>query len=167
MIPDAESEKKCVRIIQYLADKYQSVPFQPHITAAGVPDWSEEKVKQAVERIAGSTSQFKIRAKKVHCKSPPYQKLTLEVEKTAELHELHQRTDRGFKGDYSKKEYPHLSFLYSTIPCAELRYELKKVGNESLREINVKELALVRCKGTPEEWRTLYVWKLKENKSLI
>lgn len=145
------------QIIRQLAEKYHSISFQPHITLAGVPDWPEYEMIQAIQKIAVGTSPFELVAKKVHCKSSPYQKITLEVEKSGDLNALHKKTDTLFSGDFSKKEYPHISLLYSSLRCKDLQQQMADIEIDLPHKICLNRIALVHCKGTAEDWRTLYM----------
>lgn len=159
---DAESEKECGRLVNYLAGKYQESSFLPHITLGGVPDWPDKNIKSALERIVGATAPFELHTKSVQCKSSPYQKVTLAIESSSELHRLHQKTDTVLKGDYSKKEYPHISFLYSSLSCEKLQDEVYEIEKIKPQKVAIKEIALFHCKGTPDKWRMLYTCRLPE-----
>lgn len=161
---DDYSDAHCREMINELAEKYQSVAFQPHITLAGMPEWVEERIKNEVDRISDSISSFELPLKTVRCKNSPYQKLTIEVAESDKLNQIHQMIDAVFEGEYSKREYPHISFLYSTISCKNLQQERRKMDNYKPRKVVGNRIALVHCKGTPEKWRVLYRCKLNESK---
>lgn len=164
LIPDLESEKLCSAIIEELADTYQAPPFQPHITLAGVPDWPEERLNDTLITFTKSTSQFKLPAKHVRCGTFPYRKLTLEIEKTEELEALYQKVDELFEGQYSKRGYPHISFLYSSKPCDKLQDEVNRIERLRPSHIRADRVAMVQCKGTLEDWRMVSVCSmLKES----
>ena len=162
MIPDEESTGKCSRIINRLAEKYQSVSFQPHITLSALPDWPKERIFETIGRIADTTSTPLLNTKKVQCKKAPYQKITLEIERSKELNVIFNKIDEHLGGDYSKREYPHISFFYSRLPCKELKHDVKELEKTIPGKVTGKRIALVHCKGTPEEWRMLYERKLNE-----
>ena len=112
--------------------------------------------------ISGEVETFELSPRTVQCKSFPYQKITMGIKKSSALNHLHQTIDSRFKGNYSRRDYPHVSFLYSTMPCKKIDEEdLKEVERRCLPKISVNRIALVHCKGTPEEWRTLYMCALK------
>lgn len=117
---------------------------------------------ETTAKIAEETPPLLLDTKQVYCKKPPYQKITLEVERSAELHAIHTKIDNLFGGEYSKKEYPHISFFYSLKPCDELQREVSKIGRIVPQKVLGQKIALVHCKGTPEVWRMLYEWKLNE-----
>nr|WP_255695588.1 2'-5' RNA ligase family protein [Rhodohalobacter sp. 614A] len=160
MIPEEQAEMELGKSIQDLAEKYQSEPFQPHLTLAGIPHWTEEQMVKEIQKISGSTLPIELFLEKVQCKRFPYQKITIEVERTEELHALHQETDRLFGGDYSKTEYPHISLLYSTLECGGLQKTVSQLNEQIPPKVLLDRIALIRCKGTPEAWRTLYMRKL-------
>lgn len=162
MILDDQSTAQCQLIIQKLAEIYQSVSFTPHITLAGTPGWSPKKIKEAIDDIAAETSPLPFKTTSVRCSSKPYQKLTLGIEVSRELENLHKKTDQQFKGDFAKTDYPHISFLYSRIECWKTDQEIEKVEMDAPDRVTARQLALVQCKGTPESWKTLFEWDLKK-----
>lgn len=155
-----KSETIFSRIINSLAEKFISEPFQPHLTLAGVPDWDEERMVEEVKNIAGSTSQLELPLEKVRCKHSPYQKITVEVERAEALSSLHQRTNNHFEGSYSKTDYPHISLLYSHLECEGLQQIISEINEYIPQKVLLNRIALVRCKGTPDDWRTLYIGKM-------
>lgn len=113
-----------------------------------------------MKRIADEVCPFELTTQTIKCKSAPYQKITLGIEKSLTLHHVHQRVNNVFEGDHSKKNYPHISFLYSTLPCKKFREDVKEISKIRPKHIFADRIALVHCKGTPEEWRTLYMCAL-------
>ncbi|MDX1641452.1 MAG: 2'-5' RNA ligase family protein [Balneolaceae bacterium] len=160
MIPDEKPESKYRRIIQGLAEKYQSEAFRPHITLAGVPDWTEERIIKSIEKIAEDSPPLQLSTGNIYCKQSPYQKITLGVLKSQKLDALHQRIDGAFRGNFSKKLYPHLSLLYSRMSCSDLHQEIQGLEKKVDGQILFNRIAFIQCKGTPEDWRTLYLERL-------
>lgn len=145
-----------------MAETYQSVSFTPHITLSGTPNWERNRIEKAIEEIADETQPLKLKTTSLRCSSNPYQKMTHGIQKTPRLSSLHQKTDAAFKGDYTKKAYPHISYLYSRLECSAISHEIKQAEKEAPQEILANRLALIRCKGTPEAWKTLTIWELND-----
>lgn len=152
------------RIIKNLAETYHSESFQPHLTLAGVPDWTEEQMVHGIKRLAATVSPLELSLEKIHCKRSPYQKITIEVERSGALNTLHQKIDKLFGGNYSKTKYPHISLLYSRLECNDLQQVASEIKYRLPPKSILDRIALIRCKGTPEEWRTLYIGKMEECK---
>lgn len=147
-------------IIKNLAETYHSESFQPHLTLAGVPDWAEEQMVQGIKRLAAAVSPLELSLEKIHCKRSPYQKITVEVEKSEALNALHQKIDKIFGGNYSKTKYPHISLLYSRLKCKDLQQVASEIRHRLPPKSVLDRIALIRCKGTPEDWRTLYIGEM-------
>lgn len=114
-----------------------------------------------IDEIIEEVTPFELITQKVLCKPTPYQKITFGIRESPVLNYLHQKTDALFEGDYSKKDYPHISFLYSKIPCKNIDpEELDEIKRGTPKQVAFNRIALVHCKGTPEEWRMLYMCAL-------
>lgn len=161
MIFDEKSTRKCQSIIQKLAKTFQSVSFTPHITLSGTPDWAEDHIQSVTEKAIEGCLPLQLSTKSVHCSSNPYQKLTHAIQKTDPLRALHQKMDTCFDGDFAKKAYPHISYLYSKLSCERITSEIESFQKDTPKKVIANQLALVRCKGTPDMWRTVCKWTLK------
>lgn len=162
-MPSNEFRSGFSNVIEKLADQFHSVGFEPHITLASVPDWPKQKMTEKAGQIARMARPFSLKTSKVHCKSNPYQKLTLEIKKSDELERFHKLIDTVLEGDYSKKAYPHLSLLYSKLNCDKIHNHLTDIDLTYPAVISCNRLALLRCKGTPQNWEMLYSWELSES----
>lgn len=160
MIFDEESTARCQSIIQRLARTYQSVSFTPHITLAGTPEWTEKKIKTAIDDIAKESSPLELKTSSVRCSSNPYQKLTHGIRGSEQLSTLHQKTNTVFDGEFARKVYPHISYLYSRLDCSVVSNEIELIKKDAPEKIAANQLVLVQCKGTPEDWRMLFKWDL-------
>jgi hypothetical protein len=160
LILDDKSIIQCQSIIKRLAQTYQSVVFTPHITLSGTPDWAEEEIKTTIDEIVLDITPLELQTGSVRCSSNPYQKLTQGIRTTDQLGSLHQKVDTIFDGDYAKKTYPHISYLYSRLDCSNVSKSIESIEKEAPQNVLANQLALVRCKGTPEQWRMLNRWKL-------
>jgi 2'-5' RNA ligase len=160
LLPAANPGQHYSDIIKKLAHRYQSYPFIPHITISRVPDWEKDQIKSAVDDVAAEVPAFDLPVKAVHCGDHPYQKITVEVKKTAELTNISDKLDDVFGGAFSKREYPHLSLHYSTRPCDHFSEELEKLESEIRSPINIDKLALIKLTETPDRWQVIYSRKL-------
>jgi hypothetical protein len=151
----------CQSIIHRLARTYQSVEFRPHITLSGTPGWTKKNIRSAIDEILLGVASLELKTGSIRCSSNPYQKLTQSIQTTNQLGALHQKMDTIFDGDYAKKTYPHISYLYSMLNCSKVSQSIKSIEKEAPKRVLANELALVRCKGTPEQWRMLFAWELQ------
>lgn len=157
---DEESTSRSRAIIDRLATTYQSVSFTPHITLSETPDWTDKKIRLAIDKIANESQPLELKTTSVRCSSNPYQKLTHGIQTTDQLDTIHQKTDTYFEGDFAKKAYPHISYLYSRLNCSEVAHEIVSIQKDASQKIIANQFVLVDCKGTPADWRVLFRWKL-------
>lgn len=113
-----------------------------------------------IEEIVPDITSLELQTDSVRCSSNAYQKLTHSIQTTDRLASLHQKMNTIFDGDYAKKTYPHISYLYSRLDCSNVSKSIESIEKEAPQNVLANQLALVRCKGTPEQWRMLNRWKL-------
>jgi 2'-5' RNA ligase len=162
VLPDSGSGKHFSSLIGSLANRYNSFPFIPHITIAGVPDWESNEIKKAVNNISGNVEAFRLPVKKIQCGEHPYQKLTIAVEPNSGFKNILREIDHQFNGNFGKREFPHLSLLYSRLNCSGLQKEIENLPHKLPESIGVQTLALVKLDGTPDQWEIIHSRSLKE-----
>jgi len=155
LIFDQESHKRISTIIDRLAEKFHSVSFLPHITLSSTPDWDLDKINSEIENIVNKFSVLNLQGTTLQCSSHPYQKLTFGIKLSEELLSFHKTMDVCFGGDYSKKRYPHISFLYSRVDCEIVEKEIANIKLDLPKKVIAEKMALVHCCGTPENWKLL------------
>jgi len=162
LIFDQESHKRISTIIDRLAEEFQSVSFLPHITLSSTPDWELDKINSEIENVVNKFSVLNLHGTTIRCSSHPYQKLTFGIKISEELLSFHKTMDACFGGDYSKKSYPHISFLYSRINCEIVEKEIAKMKLNPPKKVIAEKMALVQCRGTPENWKILFTYSFAE-----
>lgn len=167
LLPDHKSAEFYRSEIERLSDQYQSFPFLPHITLSRVPDWNLPRLKTAVAQITEVAQQFFVQLTRVNCGDVPYQKITAEVQKTEQLRNLYDVTDNVLGGNFSKREYPHLSLHYSTGSCREFSAEIENLQGKLRSPIKIAQIALISLEGTPNQWKVVYSKYMKTNSSRI
>jgi 2'-5' RNA ligase len=160
LLPADNAARHYSDIIKKLAYSCQSYPFIPHVTISRVPNWESDQIKRAVDKVSAAVPLFDLPVETIHCGDQPYQKITVEVHKTEDLKKLSDELDCVLGGPFSKREYPHLSLLYSTMPCNDFTEEQEMLKSEILSPIKIEKLALIELTGTPDTWQVMYSKKL-------
>ncbi|MCC5904688.1 MAG: hypothetical protein JJU13_00650 [Balneolaceae bacterium] len=162
LLPGRDCDELFTDIIQKLARRYDAPIFMPHITIGRVPDWEPEKIIHAIDVISENTSRFSMPVKTVHCKNHPYQKISVETEPVPGFETLLGQINHQFCGEYGKREYPHLSLLYSKLPCSRLQDKVVRLRSKMPDQIHLYQLAYISVSGTPEQWHVIHSCSLKE-----
>lgn len=157
ILPDQESEKDLLKIINRCSALLNSETFLPHITISRVPDLPVQELKERILRITESHSRFKMEPDGIECRSEPYQKICLRCVPNHPYKNLTETIDRSFGGSFSKKTDPHISMLYSDSPCSRLTALLEELDRLKITRlpVNCYRLGLVRFSGTPSDWKLL------------
>lgn len=150
--PDPSRASHFRKWIMRLSEKYNSPLFDPHITLSRIHDLSPETVKLNLEKIAAQQSAFILNTFSAECREKPYQKIVVPVHENHSLHGLYTTIDEVFGENFSKREDPHLSLLYSNHPCSELREIMRQIYFEP-NELHIQYITLVNLDGTPETWK--------------
>ena len=153
---DPESEKDLGRTINELSKRFRAEPFQPHSTLASASELDKNELITAVRKLSDQIRVFNLMIGKIRCGEDPFQKVTVDLEYTEELLEVHRTADELLGGEYSKREYPHISLLYETMSCGELHGRLKLAEMDVPAQVKGTGLSLVHCKGSPNSWETVF-----------
>ena len=155
---DASSEQRLQREINRFAVEFGSVLFQPHITLASVDGtFDEDKLIQAANELNERFTPFTLDTGEIRCSSSPYQKLTIEIPHCDSLDLAYNLADQLLGGEVSKREYPHISLIYSQDPCSSVEHFLEIEPQPLPEEVQCRGVSLVQCKGVPQQWITLKV----------
>lgn len=136
-----------------MAKAYSSPVFAPHITLSGISDISAGDASEILPKISGRHSLFPLDCLAVECREKPYQKIIIKVRLSDPLSELHETIDQAFGGSFSKKKDPHLSLLYSNLPCNVMSDSIQQIKQKMPDKIHMKDISVVSLAGSPEEWK--------------
>ncbi|MEX0647397.1 MAG: hypothetical protein WEA56_13240 [Balneolaceae bacterium] len=161
--PDQKSAAYFRKWIYRLSEQYSSPVFEPHITLSDdVSSFPREEVERALEEAARLTRPFRLRCTAVVCREYPYQKIIVKIDLSDDLAEVYKTIDLVFGGSYSKKEDPHLSLLYSSLPCDNLTDSVKSTEEITTHELHVQFISLISLNGTPDVWENKYTVNLED-----
>jgi hypothetical protein len=153
---DASSEQRLQQEINRFAVEFGSVLFQPHITLASVDGtFDDDKLIDTANELNETLTPFTLHTGEIRCSSSPYQKLTIEIPHCDSLDLAHNLADQLLGGEVSKREYPHISLIYSLDPCSSVERFLEKESQPLPEEVKCMGVSLVQCKGVPQQWVTL------------
>ncbi|GEM_PF-2378493 len=162
LLPGRDGDELFTDIIQKLAVLFDGPIFMPHITIGRIPDWEPGKIIHAVDVISENICRFSMPVKTVHCKNHPYQKISVETEPVPGFEAMLEQINHQFGGEYGKREYPHLSLLYSTLPCSRLQDKVVRIRSKIPAQIHLHELAYISVSGTPDQWHVIHSRSLKK-----
>lgn len=162
ILTDPESENEFQQIINRCSVTYPSETFLPHITISRVPDLSVDDLKDRVQKISKHLSPFLMDHEKIDCRIEPYQKICIQFTPNKSFKKLTEIIDQVFNGSYSKETDPHLSLMYSHVPCTKLNDLVDELKQHDFikKPVKCQRLGLVHFSGTPSTWKLLYIQDL-------
>ncbi|WWD16852.1 hypothetical protein CI109_101284 [Kwoniella shandongensis] len=166
IVPSESQTPSYQSLISHLASLEPSSPsFNPHITLLHpIPlstplDEIHSTLRQAIDRAStksGSMTDKPLTLGKAQSGEKYYQSVLAPVEPTPSLLALREEVQSAFRLTGLKEYFPHLSLLYGDL-TKERRDELALIANEKgfEKEVEVKEVVIVRSVGSAEEWKTV------------
>ncbi len=152
LLPEEKATAYFQSVINKLARKHNTTAFLPHITIARPPQVSVHQLTAHLKSIANQNKPYWIKVKKVWCKKPWNEKISVEIDLLPNLKKLITNIDKELGGDYSTKQYLHLSLLYGQMSCKSLRIDVQQLNHAVINRFRVTKMALVHIFGEPNEW---------------
>jgi hypothetical protein len=156
LMPDPASADKIQKIIHHLSDHFSSPCFAPHITLSSVPERPLSEIKDKMKLLAESVSSFQVTANKPECGEAPFQRFSSEVTPEKYFHDLSNKSDDLFGGDFGKKQFFHLSLLYGYTSCTDIKNYMKRLDDFYDHNLYIQSISLVYCQGPPQEWKIIH-----------
>ena len=166
LTPAGEDFAFLERVIAEVCAKYDSPPFEPHLTLYSGTFPDPEPLRRAVDAVMKGAPPITAAVSGIGYTPEYFRTLFLEFHEHPLLRMIHERLKREC-GDLSPDPFaPHLSLLYADLPLGEKAALAARVHlyRESLRFDSVKLVTpLNRVDGWRDtgQWHTLHRWKLE------
>ncbi len=160
MLPDDDSSKIFRSEIYHLAAKFNSIPFDPHVTISRLPEKGLNTLISEVHVIGKKMNSFQVEFRKAAYGKNPYQKITIPLKPNVEYFKSCDIIDVVLEGDFSKRTFPHLSLFYGNQSLNTLSEEIKNLNTKTLPPAELKFLALFKLSGLPYNWELVYKTEL-------
>lgn len=153
LLPSGELFNRLQNTISTLAEKYDGVKFEPHVTfLARIPKASEIELIAKTKELAGMMKPFEIEPKEIYIEDAYFRALYCKAESCEELERYHQKALEMFGTQDVNVYIPHLSLYYGDV--------LKSVKGEMIASLSlpvsmkflVDRIYLYRTEGEPKDW---------------
>lgn len=115
-LPDRKLFNKLQNIVYSLAEKYQGVKFEPHLTLlARIPKADERGLMVKTQTLAGMMKPFEIALEAVDGEDAYFRALYYKTKFSDELKTYHQNALEVFGVEDVNIYFPHLSLYYGNI----------------------------------------------------
>lgn len=154
LIPEESGSVIFRDLIKNLSQKYAAPVFSPHITLCHV-SVEDAETGTSLSRFCKSVSPFQITFQNVQCRNHPYQKIVLPIQVPAGLQKVYEACKEWIPEKEIKSADPHLSLLYSSLPCSKLKEDMIQVKAKLPLEVTIQKAVLVRVSGGPDQWEII------------
>jgi 2'-5' RNA ligase len=151
----SDSDRDKVRSWQNELQGYFASPdFEPHLTLLRPSEQKNEgRVTDILETFSSVRKNLTLKITGADGKDSPYQCFYLNVLLSGSLNLFRQELAKSLNSETGSSFNPHISLLYGFMSDSE-RERLK--SHFALKEkitLTGDALALVKCNGTPEDWK--------------
>ena len=169
LVPAPDDFRYAEGVIRELADRYDTPPFEPHVTlcTGSCADEGElAPLRRALAGAAAETGPLSLRVTGLGTTEEYFRTLFIAFEDEPALRRLHEAAKGAAPGGSDYRFEPHLSLLYAEMPLAEKEMAARSVTLDR-SEIRFREVKIV----TPDpvggwidtrRWKTLFRVRLGE-----
>lgn len=148
-----EDTQRYQKIIDELAEKYNSPRFRPHITLVG--DIKDKDIFEKAKRLASEMKPFKIKITKPSYMHDYYRCVLALAEKNKIMD--YAKLAREIFSDYNKREYiPHLSLLYGNMDEETKKRIVSELPNFNDR-FTAMQICIVTSGVPPGQWEVVKI----------
>jgi hypothetical protein len=166
--PVDEQQRRLRSLIEELAARHETVPFEPHLTVCGIGDPTPAKSGAAADYIGRcALLPFTLRMIGISCSTTtPFKAVVIDVENTAELQSFRAELRRIIGAD--EPEPPHISLLYTIderqqrVGWAADEARLRTIAEECAARVADTEFVIDQpVVVAPEgDWTNIRSWKI-------
>ncbi|MDX2283058.1 MAG: 2'-5' RNA ligase family protein [Bacteroidia bacterium] len=153
LMPAAEDAEPLRRQIAALAARHQSMPFEPHLTLASLPDLPLPELEDRLRAAARRFGPVRLRIQGASWSPFFFRALVLEAGLAPGLHALREAVAPGAGG-----WQPHVSLLYGEHTPAAL--ETAAAALEYPAQIRFDALLWAAPAPPEQDWRQISRWRL-------
>jgi len=140
-------------IIDTLAEKYDGVQFDPHVTLlARIPVADENELVAKTKKLAAMMKPFIVEPRTVEAQDEYYRALYAKAEFSDELKTYHAKGLDIFGYRDTNVYFPHLSLYYGDAPESIKEGMISSLSLPPQMSFAVDKIYLYRTPGEPRDW---------------
>lgn len=148
-------------IISQLAHKYDSVPFQPHITLLSGLSGNLKRLKNSCAKIVSSTKKFDITCNNISYTNEFFRNFFILVNLRDELDKLYETTLQEFAYTPEDDYMPHVSLYYGKLNIDTKKKLVAELEHKYPHVFKLERLDLFETSGNIAEWNLLESYYFK------
>ncbi len=155
LMPEPDISKKIYEIIEGLAIKYGSTPFEPHVTLLGQISAVQEDALKMAESLAASSTAMNIEFGKIGNSDAFFKSIFVRIKYTEMLQRFYKNATSTFKMEPGKF-MPHMSLVYFNVDKQTRLDAVRHVDGAVFRDLNgfyVDRLYVYSTYGAVSGWK--------------
>lgn len=155
LMPEPNISKKIYEIIEDLAIKYGSTPFEPHVTLLGQISALKEDALKTTESLAASSTAMNIEFGKIGNSNAFFKSIFVRIKYTEMLQRFYKNATSEFKMK-PNKFMPHMSLVYFNVSKQVRLDAVRHVDSTVFRDLNgfyVDRLYVYSTEGAVSTWK--------------
>lgn len=152
-LPSGELFDNLQSTINTLAEKYNGVKFEPHLTLlARIPKADEGELIAKTQRLAKMMASFEVELKKIFAEDAYFRALYCKAEPNSIMEEYHQRALETFGVQDVNVYMPHLSLYYGNVPQSTKDEMIASLSLPASMKFLIDKVHLYRTEGEAQDW---------------
>jgi 2'-5' RNA ligase len=147
------------QIIKQLCRKYNSVPFEPHLTLVSGIYHDLNDLIEHVDHFFKDFSTVVLTIQKVNYTEEFFKTVFLQFESNELLNSLYQKAKSTIKNTRSKTFFPHISLLYKNMHIKE-KEKIAQGIDITLKQICLNQFKIVTPKKNDTDWYDVENWRI-------
>lgn len=165
LLPPEPVFDRLAQIITQISQQYSTPSFEPHVTLIGNLSLHEEEMLAATQQLANFLKPFTLQLTTTGFLNEYFRSLFINVEKTEELMEAHQKARTLFSSNREPEFVPHLSLMYGNFSWEIKEKIIAEIGKDFYIRFEVKDMYVTLCSSNIalKDWRRFAQFPFQQN----
>ncbi|GAK60296.1 2 3 cyclic phosphodiesterase [Candidatus Vecturithrix granuli] len=157
ILPPEPVFDRLAQIITQISKQYSTPSFEPHVTLLGNLSLLEQEVSSKTQQLANFLKPFTLHLTTAGLLNEYFRSLFINIEKTEELMEAHQKARTLFRSGREPEFFPHLSLMYGNFSREIKEKIIAEIGKDFQIRFEVKDMYVTLCSSNIalKDWRRL------------
>jgi len=145
LIPQKNVYVKFGTLIEELAERHGSEPFEPHVTLLGDLPGGRKSIMAKAYELGSKLHNFRVRLNTIGQSSDSMMYLYVNAEKSEALAKANKLAQRLYFGKDDKPYNPHMSLMYAPAHEANKAEIIEEIGKSFNEVFDADSLHVVHC----------------------
>ncbi len=146
-------------IINELSKKYNSVSFEPHITACGLVDIELDKISRICENISARFEPFNVEFLNISYSDDLWKTLFVNLKTSMIMNEIYDNLRNEFQKIEKYVFEPHISLIYKNMSTSDKKEISKNLKLK--KQFRIDSISILHYSDKIENWEIVEKFILK------